>query len=330
MSSRSGARHWLIAVSLAAVAGCAEQPVAPTPNVGVRPSAHDERVRQSIARHQQLAREFKQSGDLASAAIQWQLVTLLAPGDNGARQELASTRAEIARRVQENMSAGSTALRAGDLDRSADAFLKVMSLDPDNAEAATQLREVEKRRAAKVQAARAAKAGNEAMASGNGQRAPSRAAAPAMPAPDVVDSELPLEMFKAGDVAGGLRDMKRFVDANPNDKAARNRLGNAVYDRARELETQGSREQALAMYEQAISIRGEPGLGWNLRIQSLRKSLGEEYYEKGEKVAKTNIVAAIKDWEACLRYDPQNAKASARLKEAKVVQERLDKPPPKK
>jgi len=48
------------------------------------------------------------------------------------------------------------------------------------------------------------------------------------------------------------------------------------------------------------------------------------------KVAKTNIVAAIKDWEACLRYDPQNAKASARLKEAKVVQERLDKPPPKK
>jgi len=285
-------------------------------------------VRQSIARHQQLAREYRQSGDLASAAIQWQLVTLLAPGDGSAKQELAATRAEITRRVQENLGAGSAALKAGDYDRASEAMLKVMALDPENAEAAKDLREIERRRAAKVQAARAAKVNGESVAY-NGRAQPSRASAPATPAPEAVDSELPLEMFKAGDTEGGLRDMRRYVDANPSDKAARNKLGTAVFDRARELEAQGSREQAYALYEQAVALRGEPGIGWNLRIQTLRKSLSDDYYEKGVQASKASVVSAMKDWEIALRYDPQNGKAAARLKDAKAVQDRLDKPPPK-
>ncbi len=69
--------------------------------------------------------------------------------------------------------------------------------------------------------------------------------------------EQPLEMFKAGDTAGGLRELRQFVAANPNDRSARNRIGAAVYDRGRELEAQGQREQALAMYEEAVALRGE-------------------------------------------------------------------------
>ena len=337
MSSRRPVSPWLIAAALGALAGCAEQPVAPTapgaaaPAPVVRPSPHDERVRQSIARHQQLAREYRQSGDLAAAAIQWQLVTLLAPGDSNARQELAATRAEIHRRVQESLTAGVAFARASDFEKAAEQYLKALALEPDNAEAAAQLRDIEKRRATRTQAGRAA----QAAAASNGQRANvastrPAATAPMMPAPDIVDAELPIELFKAGDTAGGLRDMKRYVEANPNDKAARNRMGTLVYDRGRDLEAQGQREQAYAMYEQALALRGEPGLGWNLRIGALRKTLADAYYEKGVQVAKSNIADAIKDWETSLRYDPQNAKASARLKEAKAVQERLDKPPPKK
>jgi tetratricopeptide (TPR) repeat protein len=82
-------------------------------------------------------------------------------------------------------------------------------------------------------------------------------------------------MFKAGDVEGGLRDLRRYVDTYPNDKAGRNRIGTAVYDRGRELEAQGAREQALKMYEQAVALRGEPGPGWSARIQALKKSLGK-------------------------------------------------------
>jgi len=233
--------------------------------------------------------------------------------------------AAIAKRAKENLAAGNAALRAGDADRAADAMLRVLALDPENAEAAKALREIEKRRLAKIQAGRAAKVSGDPAAVAAAQKAaaaakPATTAATATPSPtDAYDLEQPLEMFKAGDTVGGLRDLKAYVDANPNDKAARNRIGGVVYDRAKELESQGARVEALSMFEQAVALRGEPGLGWNLRISSLKKSLAEEYVAKGAQAWPANPAEAIRNWETALRYDPQNAKAAARLKEAKAA-----------
>jgi tetratricopeptide (TPR) repeat protein len=292
---------------------------APAPVAVQRLSPQDERVRLAVAKHQQLANQAKQAGDLATAATQFQILTLLAPNDATFRNELAATRAEIGRRVKENLATGNAAMRSGDADRAADAMLKVLALDPENAEAAKDLREIEALRLSRIQAGRAAKAGGSgAVVNGNAPRAAApRAAASA--ASDAYDLEQPLEMFKAGDTAGGLRDLKAYVEANPTDKAARNRIGTVVYDRARELEEQGSREQALTLYEQAVALRGEPGLGWSSRIQALKRALGNQYFDKGTQAWPTNVAQAMKDWETSLRYDPQNAKAAARLKEARAA-----------
>jgi tetratricopeptide (TPR) repeat protein len=329
MSSRIGSCGRSVLVGLALLSGCAEVPVVPpaAPKAAPRLSPQDERVRLAVARHQQLARQYKQAGDLAAAATQYQILTLLAPNDAAFRTELAATRAEISRRVQENLAVGNAARRSGDVDGAAEAMLKVLALDPENAEAARELREIEKQRLSRIQAGRAAKAGGQgAVASAAPRANPPRT--PASAASDAYDLEQPLEMFRAGDTAGGLRELRRFVDANPNDKSARNRIGTAVYDKAREQEDQGAREQALALYEQAVSLRGEPGLGWASRIQSLKKALGNEYFEKGAQAYPANAAQAIKDWEASLRFDPQNAKAAARLKDARQAQEK--QPPPKK
>jgi tetratricopeptide (TPR) repeat protein len=320
MSPGIGFRRGLLSVGLALLAGCAELPPAPAPESAPTPSAHDEQVRQAIARHRQLALQYKQSGDLFAAAAQWQVLTLLAPRDDSFRDELAAARVSIARRAQENLNAGTAALRSGDTDRAAEAMLKVLALDPENAEAARALRDIEKRRLSRIQAGRAAKV-NEAAAATQ----PSRAASPRPPATDAGDAyslEQPLEMFKAGDTAGGLRDLRRFVDANPNDRAARQRIGTVVYDRARELEGQGSREQALALYDQAVSLRGEAAPGWATHIQAVRKALGDEYFDQGVQAYPTDAALAIKQWETSLRYDPQNARAAARLRDARQAQEK--------
>jgi tetratricopeptide (TPR) repeat protein len=315
-------RRSLIA-GLALLAGCAQMPPepAPAPGAASRLSPQDERVRAAVAKHQQLARQYQQAGDLAAVATQYQILALLAPDDRTFRNELAATRTEIGRRVQESLAAGNAALRSGDADRAAEAMLRALALDPENAEAATRLREIEKQRLSRIQAGRAAKAGGGPVANG-AQRAAATPRASATAASDAYDLEQPLEMFKAGDTAGGLRDLKAYVEAHPADKAARNRIGTAVYDRAREVEEQGAREQALSLYEQAVALRGEPGLGWNGRIQASKKALGNEYFDKGAQAYPTNAAQAIKDWETSLRYDPQNAKAAARLKEARAAEGR--------
>jgi len=314
----------LLPAGLALLAGCAQLPLAPpaAPEAAPRLSPQDERVRLAVAKHQQLANQAKQAGDLAAAATQFQILTLLAPNDAAFRKELAATRAEITRRVNENLAAGNAAMRSGDADRAADAMLKVLALDPENAEAAKDLREIEAQRLSRIQAGRAAKAGGAGAVANNVPRAAAAPRTPATAASDAYDLEQPLEMFKAGDTTGGLRDLKAYVDANPNDKAARNRIGTAVYDKAREQHEQGSREQALALYEQAVALRGEPGLGWMSRIQALKKALGNEYLEKGAQAYPTNTAQAINDWETSLRYDPQNAKAAVRLKDARQAQEK--------
>ena len=51
--------------------------------------------------------------------------------------------------------------------------------------------------------------------------------------------------------------------------------------------------------------------------QAARKALSEELYQKGLRAQPTDPALAIKLWESALRYDPQNAKAAARLKEAR-------------
>ena len=126
----------------------------------------------------------------------------------------------------------------------------------------------------------------------------------------VYDLEQPLEMLRAGDVNGGLRELRAYVDANPGNRAARQKIGAAVADRARELQTKGSREQAYQLYEQAVALRGESTPEWNTQMQALRRALSDEYYSNGERAYRTDVALAIKQWETSLRYDPQNLRAS--------------------
>jgi tetratricopeptide (TPR) repeat protein len=260
-------RRWSGLAALALLAACAEVPVAPpAPSV---PSAQSAQLERSIAKHRGLAEKQQRAGDLAGAAAHWQIVTLLAPGDETSRRELADVRAAIAQGVREHLQAGNAALRAGDGERAAQAMLKALALDPANAEAAKALREIDRQRLARTQASRAAKAQGGAMAAA--KAAPARS--PTTEAGDGYDLEQGLEMFRAGDTTGGLRDLRRYVDANPQDRAGRQRAGAAVYERGRELEAQGARESALVLYEQAVALRGDAGPGWAARIQALKKEL---------------------------------------------------------
>jgi len=222
--------------------------------------------------------------------------------------------AAIRQGVRDQLQAGNAALKAGDNERATQAMLRVLALDPTNEDAAKVLREMDRQRMARIQGDRAQKL------------RPVDMAALKSGTPDTgtaYDLEQPLEMLRAGDVDGGLRELKAYVDANPGNRAARQKIGNAVADRARELQNKGSREQAFALYEQAAVLRGESTPDWNTQLQSLRKSLSDEYYNSGERAYRSDVALAIKQWETSVRYDPQNLKAANRLRDARAAQEKL-------
>lgn len=309
---------WL-ATGCTVLAGCASAPpAAPPPAAPVvmaAPAAVDGRVAQAIARHRQQAAEYRRAGDYASEAAQWQILMLLAPDEPAFARELATARAAIAATVQEQSQAGNAALTAGDLDRASVAYLRVLAADPANAEAAKQMREVDRRRLAKIQAAAASRAA----------RAGGGASVAAADNGDGFDLDQAFELFRAGDTAAGLREFRTLVDANPTNRGARQRIGAVVADRAKELEDEGSREQALAMYEQASSLRGDASGPWVPRIAALRKTLSVEAYDKALRIYRTDLAQAVRLLETSVKYDPANTLAASRLKEARVAQANLSR-----
>jgi tetratricopeptide (TPR) repeat protein len=343
VTTRDGLRT-LCALGLAALAGaCAQAPTqstddaAPAPRV-IRPDGPRE---DAVKRHRELAREARAAGDLATASDHLHVVAMLAD-DEAAKRETEALRAEIRRQVREQLEAGRAALRAGESARASTAFLRVLALEPRNAEAARSLRDVDRQNMARAQAARASRVRVEdlfadaraaksppAPAAASPYAAPAAAAATTTVGNDAFDLDQRLAMLSAGDTAGALRELKAWVDAHPRDRAARQRIGTAVAERAKDAEAKGQREAALGLYEQAIVLRGEPQLEWSARVTALRKAVGSDYYNDGVKLMRTDLNGAVKAFETSVRYDPQNISAQNRLRDAKAAQNKLSRMPTK-
>jgi len=312
------------AIAMCALAGCAqmpaERPATPPVTAAPAPPAVSRTVSEAVTRHRRAAESARQSGDLATAAVQYQVLTVLAPDDATNTRELAATRAAIDREVREQLAAGNAAMAANDLERASSAMLRVLALDPAQTDAARVLREIDRRRLSRIQADRAAKVRIEDTVAIRGAMR-----AQAAEGNDTFDVDQAIEMLRAGDTSGGLRELRAYVDANQGNRAARQKIGSAVADRARELEDQGAREQALNLYEQAIALRGDSGAAWAARVPPLKKTLSQEYFDKGTRAYRTNLAQAIAFLETSVKYDPANTQASLKLKEAKAAREKLEK-----
>jgi tetratricopeptide (TPR) repeat protein len=301
-----------IAAACVALAACAQSPPTspPAPMRQSAPPPVDARLAQALERHRKLALEARRDGDFAAEADQWQILALLAPADPTYPRERAATQARITAGVAKELQEGQAALAAGDLERASVALLRVLALDPDNADAAKSMRDIDRRRLTRIQAAAASRA--------------ARASAPAaMDGGDGFDLDQAFELFRAGDTAAGLREFHLFVDANRNNRPARQRIAAVVAERAKQLDDSGSREQALGLYEEATSLRGDTGGAWTGRIAALRRTLSVENYDKAVRIYRSDIAQAIKLLEASVKYDPANTLAAARLKEARAAQTNL-------
>lgn len=315
------------ALSSLTVIACAPLPPAPVaessapPATATRAQAAGRTSRDAfIDRHLALAVKAQLAGDLASAEDHWQVLTLLEPDNVAYRKALDDSRVAIKRAARDQWQAGVTARRNGDALQARDSFLRALFLDPTHADAAKALRELEQQAMSKTQGDRAVRArGSDEIVTG----ARVRAAQPS--ASDPLDLEQRLELARSGDALAGVRELKVWVDVNATDRNGRLRAGTVIAERARDAEAKNQREIALSLYEQAIALAGASQADWSARMQALKKALGEQYYAEGMKVYRTNLDAAIRQWETGVKFDPANGNLQIRLREAKLAQQKLQK-----
>lgn len=337
--SDAAARSRAAVLAAALLAACAQTPAppeqpAPAPRV-VRPDGPRE---EAARRHRELAREARAAGDLATAVDHLHVVVLLVPDDEAAKRDVEALRDQIRRGVREGLETGRNAMRAGDGARASAAFLHVLALDPKNAEAARSLRELDRQNMARSQSSRAARVNVQEMIAEARASKPAGAAASPGPAAtaaaaaspgDAIELDQRLEMFRAGDTTGALREIKAWVDAHPKDRASRQKAAAAVADRAKELEGKQQREAALGLYEQALLLRGEPQAEWSAKVAALKKQVSADYYASGMKLMRTDLNGAVKAFEASVKLDPQNANAQRGLRDATAARDKMSRMPAK-
>ena len=82
----------------------------------------------------------------ADALEQWELLALLRPESDEYRTQLKRTREQIVESANKSLAAGDQARQRGDLDRAQVEYLRVLSVDHGNAQAAEGLRAIERAR----------------------------------------------------------------------------------------------------------------------------------------------------------------------------------------
>lgn len=308
---------------MASLAGCASAPSTPTATIDrpvIEVPAAPKEVERAIERHRVSAQRFEQAHEPAKASTQWQIVALLAPNDRQASERLSAIRASVAKNVNEGLAAGRDALRKGQVEQAQESLLRVLAFEPNNEEAANGLREIDRQRAMRRGAERAARVRiDELMATDKNRtttvRKPSEAGE--------FDVEQSLELLRAGNSAVAIPELRRYWAANKRDRAVRERIATAVHAHAQHLERQGASAAAVSMYAEAIGMRASPPREWTVQLAQLKNRLAQQEYEQGVRQMSTNLSAAIRHFEAALRYVPEHTQALLRLDSARKMQQNL-------
>ena len=265
-------------------------------------------------RERERAQALMQESRYAEAAQHWEVLHMLHPEQPVYADKLAEARSRAAQAAAQNAQEAQQARRQGQTERAVALYLKALSADPGNAEAAQGLREIQKESDRKAYAG-APRGSGEAPQRGASRSAPS--------AVERRDLDSGIMLLHQGDPAAAVQALESYVRRYPRDDLGRRTLQDAYAEQARRLAQDGKKEQALAELEKALELRDKSGPELTRSVQSLRKEIAEDYYQQGLRAQSTNLSQAISLFEKCLKYDPEHVQAARRLERARRMEENL-------
>jgi hypothetical protein len=272
-------------------------------------------------RERETAERLMQEGRWTEAIPHWEVLQLLHPDQPAYAKKLADAKARASTAATEHLLQARQARQQGQNDRAFVLYLKVLSADPDNAEAAQALREIEQDSTRRAYVGALSRGGNnEAMAGvrrgSNGPPPPS--------AGERGDLDSAIALLHQGDAVAAVQTLESYVRKNPRDDLGKRTLQDAYVELSRQRGQEGKKEEALTYLDKAQALRdGKTGPGLTRPIQSLRKEIAEDYYQQGLRAERTDLSEAISAWEKTLKYDPDHPLVVQRLERAHRMQQNL-------
>ncbi|HTS51972.1 MAG TPA: tetratricopeptide repeat protein [Burkholderiales bacterium] len=257
-----------------------------------------------------------QEGRWAEAVPHWEVLHLLHPDQSAYAKKLTEAQSLASHAAAEHLQEAQQARQEGQTERAALLYLKALSADPANAEAAQALRDIEMESARKAYAG-AGRAGNGETAMRGGPKP-----APLPPAAERRDLDSGIMLLHQGDYSAAVQTLEKYLRKYPRDDLGRRTLQDAYVGQARRLAQEGKKDEAVA-YLEAHVAREKSGPEPAPAMLALRKEIAEDYYQQALRAQPTDLGEAIRLFEKCLKYDPDHVQAARRLERARRMEQNL-------
>lgn len=255
------------------------------------------------------ARQLQADGRLAESLALWQSLAPLRKNDPESEQAIGALQAEINTQVQANLRKAKQAYVSG-RTRDGDTYmLRVLALDPGNAQALSRLAGS---KSARAQARQKSKTDEEYRISA--QRVQS--------APGGINQRL-VDLHAKRDYPRMIA-LAHSIDpaTNPQGAELLRSAHIALADRAEKL---GNLDSTLAHLQSAMALQPLPNDPLTQRSAELRKQLSRNWYQQGSRLMQTDLAGAIVALEKSLQYNPYNDDAKRKLLQAQTLQRNLER-----
>lgn len=194
-------------------------------------------------------------GHLAEAAMSWEVLSVLRPDKPAYAQQLAQTRLQISQNVREHEPAARLAQQRGALDEASQRYLAILALQPDHANAAQALREIELQRVKQRNLGRYSRLTLAKAAASQPPAQGSQAANTILSAERNALEHAAL-LAGQGEFEDAITLLRQNLDARPKDGATRSLLADVHYRQALSL---ADKDKPAAMAALRRCLQLEPG-----------------------------------------------------------------------
>lgn len=260
---------------------------------------------------EKLAAIYLEQGRYADALVQWKILATVHPGEARYEKQIDQIEEQIDKLAAQRQRAGIAALDKGDTATARHELLAALALDPARIEILDYLRRIEYDRVWRIQSAKL-----EKLKTSEDRKAPN------VGEQERSYFELGTLMLREGDYTGAVREIQKYLNSYPGDPQAKKLISDAYAKLAAQQRQQGMLHNALANVEQAK--RFNTNATTSKAEHDLRSALADEYYEKGMRALRTDLKVAMEMFNKALEYQPQHAKARAKLADAQRMHKKLE------